>query len=179
RGVEPLALPAARQKMAGFPAGPGLCTPPRRLPAPPGRALLHEIELPVRLLDAHVKLAYLPGQVVRLRPQQRYREGSEHLELRAQLTSHACLAPSDCRVGGGGHDRVAGTQHIPAGERVGGRGPAPASASSDWASSAGSSPSWNRAFATMRVLSCSTRRVASARRASASASFTPLPHSWS
>src|SRR5487761_791361 len=37
RGVEP----AARQKMAGFPAGPGLCTPPRRLPAPPGRPSLH------------------------------------------------------------------------------------------------------------------------------------------
>src|SRR5487761_384843 len=45
RGVEPLALPAARQKMAGFPAGPGLCTPPRRLPAQPRRPSLHEIEL--------------------------------------------------------------------------------------------------------------------------------------
>jgi len=47
------ALPAARQETADIPAGPGLYTPARRLPAPPGRPLFHEVELPVGLLDAH------------------------------------------------------------------------------------------------------------------------------
>ena len=47
----------------------------------PGRMSIHEIELPVGLLDADVKLADLPGQVISLRPQLRYRQGGEHLEL--------------------------------------------------------------------------------------------------
>src|SRR5207253_3001958 len=51
----------------------------------------------------------------------------------------------------------------------------PASPSSPAASSGGVSPSWWRALATIRARNCSTRRVAAARSANASASFTMSP----
>lgn len=77
------ALPAARQE--GWPD----CPPARSVHASAAatcstpRASLHEVELPVGLLDPNVSLAYLPGQVVRLGPELRNGQGGEHFQLGA------------------------------------------------------------------------------------------------
>jgi hypothetical protein len=115
RGGEPCAVPCHLCAVLGC-AVLGSRTPrcpprARRWPdlAPPARGcarlrgdyllhpefagLLQEIELPVGLLDADVQLAYLPGQVIGLRPQLRHRQGGEDLQLRAQLPARA-LAPA-------------------------------------------------------------------------------------
>ena len=65
-----------------FPARPGGCA---RLRGDyllhPALALFQEVELPVGLLDPHVGLAQLPGQVVGLRTQVRDRQRGDHLQF--------------------------------------------------------------------------------------------------